>query len=163
MVIDADALKCLAKMNEWWKLLSDDVVITPHPGEMSILTGIPIKEIQSDRMESAKKYAKEWKKIVVLKGAMTVIAGPDEKVCVTPDCHISTCACRDRRRICGNDHKLSWSGSTRLMRLRLRRAYLHAQAGQVLYRIVGSEDAVMAMDVIRGNWHGFIGNLREKK
>jgi NAD(P)H-hydrate epimerase len=83
-VIDADGLKCLAKIPEWWKFLSSSVVITPHPGEMSILTGIPIEDIQSNRMEISQKFAKEWNKIVVLKGAMTVISDPKKGTSVLP-------------------------------------------------------------------------------
>ena len=75
-VIDADGLNVIAKFYEWWDRISDDVILTPHPGEMSRLTGLPINEIQSDRLQVARFYARKWRKIVVLKGACTVIASP---------------------------------------------------------------------------------------
>lgn len=53
------------------------VIITPHPGEFSRLTGYSVKEIQANRLHLASTYAKENNLIVVLKGARTVIAYPD--------------------------------------------------------------------------------------
>lgn len=76
LVIDADGLKLMAKTAGWHKLLPPGTILTPHPGEMSILTGLSVEEIQSNRREVAIKYAKEWKCVVVLKGAGTIIAEP---------------------------------------------------------------------------------------
>ncbi len=75
-VIDADALNILAGVELWWQNLGQHV-ITPHPGEMSRLSGLDIPAIQADRIGSARTYAAKWNKIVVLKGACTVIAAPD--------------------------------------------------------------------------------------
>lgn len=77
-VIDADGLNNLAKIEDWWRQLGSEVVLTPHPGEMARLTGLNIKEIQSKRGKFAQEYAKKWNKIVVLKGAETVIASPNK-------------------------------------------------------------------------------------
>ncbi|MEI8131395.1 MAG: NAD(P)H-hydrate dehydratase [Leptolinea sp.] len=80
LVVDADALRILADIPEWWKLLPAGSILTPHPGEMAALSGISVQEIQEKRMELALHFAKEWKQIVILKGALTVIASPDGKV-----------------------------------------------------------------------------------
>jgi NAD(P)H-hydrate epimerase len=84
MVIDADGLKLLARVQDWAKLLPPLAVLTPHPGEMAILTGKTVAEIQADRSGAAVEYAKAWGHVVVLKGAMTVIAAPDGRVRVVP-------------------------------------------------------------------------------
>ena len=76
VVLDADALNILAKNPNWWQQLTDNAILTPHPGEMSRLSGISIEEVQSDRVGITKDRAQEWQKTVVLKGAYTVIAGP---------------------------------------------------------------------------------------
>jgi len=55
-------------------------VLTPHPGEMSRLTNLSVKEIQADRINIASSFAKEYKVILVLKGASTVIAEPEGKI-----------------------------------------------------------------------------------
>jgi NAD(P)H-hydrate epimerase len=83
-VFDADALKLLTRIPDWHKLAPADSVLTPHPGEMAILTGLTNKEVQADRIAIAEKFAKQWGHIVVLKGAFTVVAAPDGHTAVTP-------------------------------------------------------------------------------
>ncbi|HEX2698483.1 MAG TPA: NAD(P)H-hydrate epimerase, partial [Anaerolineales bacterium] len=84
LVADADGLKLLSKISGWHKLLPAPAVLTPHPGEMSVLTGLSKDEVQKDRQGVALKFAKEWGHVVVLKGAFTVIASPDGRVTMIP-------------------------------------------------------------------------------
>ncbi len=86
LVIDADALRMLADIPEWWKCIPPNCILTPHPGEMSALTGLTVKEVQERRLDLAVLFAKEWNQIVILKGALTVVASPDGHA------YISTCA-----------------------------------------------------------------------
>ncbi len=83
-VIDGDGLNILSKMEKWWEQTNTEVVLTPHPGEMSRLTNLSIEKIQADRINVAQYYAKQWDKIIVLKGANTVIVSPTEKLLVSP-------------------------------------------------------------------------------
>lgn len=53
------------------------IIITPHPGEFSRITGKTSKEIQKNRIQLASQFAKETGVIVILKGKYTVIAFPD--------------------------------------------------------------------------------------
>jgi ADP-dependent NAD(P)H-hydrate dehydratase / NAD(P)H-hydrate epimerase len=82
MVIDADALNCLAETA--WMGNRALRVLTPHPGEMSRLTGCPIPEIQADRISSARSLAENRKVVVVLKGERTLIGFPDGRVWINP-------------------------------------------------------------------------------
>jgi NAD(P)H-hydrate epimerase len=84
VVVDADALNALAKVNKWWQRMNYQAVLTPHPGEMARLTGLSVAEIQADRLKIAQKMAAEWQKVVVLKGAYTVIAAPDGRAKLNP-------------------------------------------------------------------------------
>ncbi len=84
VVADADGLKLLAKIKDWHKLLPGPAILTPHPGEMSVLTGMPVDDIQKDRQGTAAKFARQWGHIVVLKGAFTVIASPDGRMVIIP-------------------------------------------------------------------------------
>ncbi len=84
LVIDADGLNILSKEDNWWEHVPDHTVITPHPGEMSRLTGIPISEIQANRVQIAHKSANKWGLIVLLKGAHTVIAAPNDDISILP-------------------------------------------------------------------------------
>lgn len=84
LVIDADALNILSENKDWYKEFQPKAILTPHPGEMSKLTGLKVEQIQNDREEVAKKYAKLWNKTVVLKDAETVIANPSGEIFVSP-------------------------------------------------------------------------------
>ncbi|MEA3352097.1 MAG: NAD(P)H-hydrate dehydratase [Chloroflexota bacterium] len=77
LVIDADGLRLLARIPNWAQKLPAPAVLTPHPGEMSALTGLETKDIQADRVGVAERFADEWGHVVVLKGAFTVIASPN--------------------------------------------------------------------------------------
>ncbi len=84
LVVDADGLKLLARLQNWWQRLPAPTVLTPHPGEMSVLCGLPVAEIQAHRIEIARRFASEWGHVVVLKGAFTVIAAPDGQTATIP-------------------------------------------------------------------------------
>ena len=84
LVLDADGLNILARTPGWGQKFTGDAILTPHPGEMSRLSDLTIAEIQSDRTGTVRKYAREWRKTVVLKGAFTVIASPDGACRMSP-------------------------------------------------------------------------------
>lgn len=52
------------------------VVMTPHAGEMSHLTGIDRDEIRADAPAAALEAARRWNAVVALKGAVTHLADP---------------------------------------------------------------------------------------
>ena len=84
IVVDADGLNVLASSSEWWNDFPQKSILTPHPGEMARLTGISTKDIQERRVEIAVESAVKWRKIVVLKGAFTVVAYPDGSSRLSP-------------------------------------------------------------------------------
>ncbi len=84
LVLDADALNTLTGIPGWQQKIPENAVLTPHPGEMSRLTGLSIQEIQQDRTGIATRYAKEWRKTIVLKGAFSIIAAPDGRCRISP-------------------------------------------------------------------------------
>jgi len=83
MVIDADALNALVGVTELLDGRERIIVITPHPGEMSRLTGIPTSDVQSRRVETARAMAMAHHIYVVLKGHRTLIAEPGGQVFVS--------------------------------------------------------------------------------
>ncbi len=82
LLLDADALNLLKPKLDMLKERKLPAVLTPHPGEMSRLTGMGIEEINNNRVEVAAKAAREWNAVVVLKGAGTVIAAPDGSIMI---------------------------------------------------------------------------------
>lgn len=86
-VLDADGLNAAADLLPYMgKMLhpKSELILTPHPGEMARLTRLSSSEISMDRKEIAIQFAKAWNAVVVLKGANTVIAGPDGRCAVNP-------------------------------------------------------------------------------
>ena len=84
LVIDADGLNALADSPRSKGRLGKNRVLTPHPGEMARLTGKTAEAINADRAGAARRAAREWGAIVVLKGAHTVVAHPDGRVSEDP-------------------------------------------------------------------------------
>ena len=84
LILDADALNLLSRIPDWYSMIPRHCVLTPHPGEMSRLTGLAIEDIQKDRAAVAHEKAIEWQQIVLLKGANTVIAAPEGYYIVLP-------------------------------------------------------------------------------
>jgi NAD(P)H-hydrate epimerase len=83
LILDADGLNAFEKHYQELVPRGDVAalrVLTPHPGEAARLTGMPIKELQADRLGVAKKMAKETGTFVVLKGWHTVVASPEGEV-----------------------------------------------------------------------------------
>ncbi len=74
LIIDADGLNTLSKMDlSLLKNAKAPVILTPHLMEFSRLSGKAIAEIESDPIEHAKAFAKEYGVILLLKGCCTVI------------------------------------------------------------------------------------------
>jgi len=94
LVIDADALNALAGWGpDSWVARAREVraaglpggaVLTPHPGEMSRLTGRPIPELIARPIDTAREWATRWGVTLVLKGAPSVIASCEGEVAVNP-------------------------------------------------------------------------------
>ena len=84
-VLDADGLNAAASLLNAGRALphpAGELILTPHPGEMSRLTGRSTSVLAADREGAACRFAREWNAVVVLKGAGTVVAAPDGRCCV---------------------------------------------------------------------------------
>ncbi len=79
VVLDADGIRAFAgRPGDLREALRRTLVITPHPGEMAGLLGITSEEVQKDRLGTARRAAVETGCVVVLKGAPTIVAAPDQ-------------------------------------------------------------------------------------
>ena len=67
LILDADGLNLLAAHPQWYQYLGEHVVLTPHIGEMSRLSGRTIQEIQHEIADTALKCAAETGSVCVLK------------------------------------------------------------------------------------------------
>lgn len=83
MVVDADALFALAEdTSVLHRKKSQQMILTPHPGEMSRLLGSTVPDVEAIRISVAQEFAKKFGVYVVLKGARTIIASPDGRAAI---------------------------------------------------------------------------------
>lgn len=147
LVIDADGLRLLAKLENWPALLPEGSVLTPHPGEMAALTGLEKDSLQQDRLGLARKFAAEWKQVLVLKGAFTVIADPSGRAVVIPVASSALAHAGSGDVLAGLIVGLRAQGLP-AFEAAVAGAYIHAQAGLLAADHVGSEAAVLASDLL---------------
>ncbi|HNQ93624.1 MAG TPA: NAD(P)H-hydrate dehydratase [Anaerolineales bacterium] len=146
-VVDADGLRLLAQVKDWHAKLPAPAILTPHPGEMSALTGLSKEEIQEDRQAIASKFAKEWGHVVVLKGAFTVIAAPDGKTTIIPVASPALARAGTGDVLAGLIVGLRAQGLD-AYDAAVACAWIHAQAGLYAADDLGATASVMASDVL---------------
>lgn len=79
-VLDADGINAFEGHMQLLQESSFKGIITPHPGELSRLTGLSIHEIEKDRIRIVRETAQKLGCVLVLKGGPTIIGIPDGNV-----------------------------------------------------------------------------------
>lgn len=88
LLIDGDGLNLLAEHKELRQLAAGQgrqgraLVLTPHPGELSRLTGRGLQEVKEDLCGCGSELAMELQAVVATKDARTFICGPGRPLCV---------------------------------------------------------------------------------
>jgi len=80
VLLDADGINALAENIHLLEQAKAPLILTPHPGEMARLCGVPIGEIQKNREGFALSFARERGVHLLLKGPQTIIASPQGKL-----------------------------------------------------------------------------------
>lgn len=144
-IIDADALNAIAKHPDCLLGKRHPFVLTPHPKELSRLTGTPTAEIQADRISAVTKAAKLFSSVVLLKGANTVIADPDGNVFINPTGNSSMAKAGAGDVLSGIIGGLLAQGLTPLHAAMVG-AYIHGRAGELASQLQGLS-GVIAGDI----------------
>jgi NAD(P)H-hydrate epimerase len=147
VVVDADGLKLMSKIENWAELLPSQAVLTPHPGEMAFLTGLSTEEIQKDRIKIAKQYSSKWGHVVVLKGAFTVIANPEGIIAVVPVASAALAKAGTGDVLAGLIVGLRAQG-LEAYPAACAGAWIHAKAGLLAAKRLGNTASVIASDVL---------------
>lgn len=87
LIIDADGLYFLRNQMQLVRDYEGPVIITPHPGEMATLLDVTVKEVESDRLEIAKRFAEKYNAFVLLKGHRSIVATPEGITWMNPYGH----------------------------------------------------------------------------
>ena len=145
-VVDADGLKLLVKVEGWPARLPAAAVLTPHPGEMSVLTGEAVADIQADRIGTARRWAETWGHVVVLKGAFTVVAAPGGEAMVLPFATPALARAGTGDVLAGAIVGLLAQGLPAFEAAVLA-AFMHARAGEIAAAGLGTSASVLASEV----------------
>lgn len=147
VVLDADALNALAHTPGWTAGLPPGrVILTPHPGEMGRLLGRSIAAVETQRLETAQEAARAWQQVVILKGAYSLIAGPDGRVAINPFANPALATAGTGDVLAGAIVGLLAQGLAPFDAARLG-AYLHGLAGELASEEIG-EAGVVAGDLL---------------
>lgn len=148
MVLDADALNAFESFSKELNGRGRSIVITPHPGEMSRLTGMTIAEVQANRLEVARTFAREHELIIVLKGHRTLIASPEGEVWANPTGNPGMATGGTGDMLTGMVAGLIAQYPQRVFDATVLAVYLHGLAGDLAARELG-EHSLVATDLLR--------------
>lgn len=146
LVIDADGLNNLVGRLDLLKKCSQDLVLTPHPGEMARLTGKKTEEVMMDRLGIASSFAVEHGVILVLKGARSVVAAPDGRLWINPTGNPGMATAGSGDILTGIIAGLMAQGYRTLDSV-LAGTYLHGFAGDLAEEKVGQK-GMIASDIL---------------
>jgi hydroxyethylthiazole kinase-like uncharacterized protein yjeF len=146
LVLDADALNLLAKLPQWWQKPLADAILTPHPGEMSRLTGLSVEEVQSRRLSVARDAAMSWQKTIVLKGAGTIVASPDGRASVNPSINPGLASGGTGDVLAGAIAGLAGQGLS-LRDAAVAGVFVHSEAGDMAHQEMGNA-GMLASDLL---------------
>ncbi|MSQ24951.1 MAG: NAD(P)H-hydrate dehydratase [Dehalococcoidia bacterium] len=157
LVLDADALNILAKTPQWWQRVAPNIIVTPHPGEMSRLTGVDTRAIQAGRIAAARQAAAAWRAVVLLKGAFTVVAAPDGAAMLCPHANPALATAGTGDVLAGVIASLLAQGLAPYAAAALG-VFLHAHAGERVRQEIG--DAGVAASDLLAHLPGALNSLR---
>jgi NAD(P)H-hydrate epimerase len=144
-VVDADGLNALGQHHV---RAHGPRIFTPHPGEMSRLTGKSIAAIQADRIGTARTFACERGVYLVLKGNHSVIATPDGQVWMNPTGSPAMATAGTGDVLTGMIAGLIAQFPEQLATALLAAVYLHGRAGELGAAKLG-EKTLIATDLFQ--------------
>ncbi len=146
-VIDADGLNAFEGKSNLLDGRERTLVLTPHPGEMARLTGLSTREIQANRLDVARTFAREHHCILVLKGHRTLVALPSGTVWVNPTGNPGMATGGTGDVLTGMITGLIAQHRHDIERAVIGAVYLHGLAGDIARERFG-EQAMIAGDLI---------------
>jgi NAD(P)H-hydrate epimerase len=154
IVLDADGLNAFEgrvkdlNRKDRSKDAKRTLVLTPHPGEMSRLTGLSTFAIQRDRINVARAFANEHGVILVLKGDRTIVANPEGGAWVNPTGNPGMATGGTGDILTGIVAGMLAQNPRQPFEAVLAAVYLHGVAGDIACETVG-EHSLVATDLVR--------------
>ncbi len=149
MVLDADGLNAFEGRTNELHGKGRTIVITPHPGEMARLAGCTIADVQKNRLETARKFAREHELIAVLKGHRTLVVQPDGEAWVNTTGNAGMATGGTGDILTGMVAGMMAQHSNETFLAVIAAVHLHGLAGDAMRESVG-EHSLVATDLLRG-------------
>lgn len=146
LVIDADGINALGKSGKLLDQIQTETVLTPHPKEMSRLSGWKVQDILNQRIERAGEFAHEYELTLLLKGARTLVAFADGTVLINPTGNPGMATAGSGDVLTGLIAGLVSQGLS-APSATAAGAFIHGMAGD-LYAEANHEDPLIASDLL---------------
>ncbi len=149
IVLDADGLNAFEGRAGELNGRGRTIVVTPHPGEMARLAGCSTADVQKDRLNIAKNFAREHQLTVVLKGDRTLIAEPGGEVWVNTTGNPGMATGGTGDILTGMVAGFVAQNPNRVLEAVCAAVHLHGLAGNVACESIG-EHSLVATDLLAG-------------
>ena len=136
LVLDADGLSAFARGQAEPAFGSDQVVLTPHAGELGRLIGRPAAEVVTNRLTLVPELARRWGVTLLFKGSPSLIADPQGRLFFNPVGDDSLASGGSGDVLTGLIGGLLAQGMA-AVEAALLGAYLHGLAGRIASRRTG--------------------------
>ncbi len=151
LVVDADALNCLARAPDRgtsvMRARTAPTILTPHPGEMGRLLGTDTQTVQAGRRAAVEQAAQAYGCVVLLKGARTLVAAPDGRLAVNTTSNPGMATGGSGDVLSGLLAALL-AGGLAAWEAASAGAYLHGLAGDLVAKAQGGPAGLIATDII---------------
>jgi NAD(P)H-hydrate epimerase len=147
LVLDADGINAVSEDKKCLKSIKKDVILTPHIGEMSRLTGIRIEEIIKDKFSVIRKFAAEFGVNVLLKDGRSMTADYEGNIYVNTTGNSGMATPGSGDVLTGVVAALMAHGLISVQ-AGITGSYIHGMAGDLLLSGM-SEEGITASDILR--------------
>lgn len=146
LIVDGDAISAVCKDLNVIRRREGATIITPHPGEMSRITKKTTREIERHRIDVLQQTARDLNAVIVLKGAHSLIGGPDERVFINLSGNSGMATAGSGDVLTGAIAAMFGLGLP-VTDAVIKGVFLHGLAGDLAARIQG-EDGLTAQDIL---------------
>lgn len=160
LVLDADGLNVCAQHTDMIKRYKGDLVITPHPGELSRLLQKPVSELVKDRIKTVRQTAADLQCTVVLKGAPAVISSIDGQVIINSSGNSGMATAGSGDVLTGVISGFMAQGLTADKAAKLG-VYIHGLAGDIAAQLTGKA-GMTATDIMNNISQAIKQNTEER-